>query len=158
MTEFQKPPPKVLRGMTVLRGLTLWQPMAWAISDLPEDEAKRLENRPWPPYRGVTHVAIHAGLRYHQPHADFIAELLGRAVPTKKELPGGAILCIARLDGVVEQSDDDWFMGKYGWILKDVVKLPEPVPHKGAMGMWRIDKDIRKKIWKFYRSEMRKRR
>jgi len=26
--------------------------------------------------------------------------------------------------------------GRYGWFLKDVVMLPEPIPAKGALGLW----------------------
>lgn len=29
-----------------------------------------------------------------------------------------------------------WFFGPYGWVLEDVVALPQPVPHRGAQGLW----------------------
>lgn len=125
-----------------IRGLTLWQPMAWAISDLD----KRIENRPWKPWAGVTHVAIHAGLTYHRPHAEQIAEVFGIEVPKRSDLPKGAIVAVARLAGCVEESDDPWFSGPFGWVLDDVVKLPEPIPIKGAMGLWHLPRDIRPQL------------
>jgi hypothetical protein len=29
--------------------------------------------------------------------------------------------------------------GRYAWILADVVRLPEPIPAKGALGLWEWD-------------------
>lgn len=132
----------------VIRGLTLWQPMAWAISDLKEPQAKRIENRPWQPWAGVTHVAIHAGSKYHRPHAEQIAEAFGIEVPRK--LPHGVVLCVARIDGVADPTcSDPWFCGpgvdgdpNYGWRLADVVRLPSPLPCRGALGLWRLPSTI----------------
>lgn len=143
--------------MTELRGLTLWQPMAWAISDIPEPDAKRIENRPWKPWRGVTHVAIHAGAKFYRPHAEQIEDVFGISVPSKKELPSGAFVAVARLAGCLEQSDDPWFSGPFGWLLADVVKLPEPIPSKGALGLWRIQPPILRRIERTYRAEIQNR-
>lgn len=126
------------RAPISIRGLTLWQPMAWAISDF----SKRIENRPWPPWKGVTHVAIHAGRRYDRDHAAQIREVFGVEVPGPNDLPRGAIVAVARLAGLVEVSEDPWFSGPYGWVLDDVEKLPESIPCKGALGLWRLARPV----------------
>jgi hypothetical protein len=32
----------------------------------------------------------------------------------------------------------DWTPGRYAWEIKNVKLLPEPIPYKGAQGLWRI--------------------
>ncbi len=134
--------------MPEVRALTLWQPMAWAISDF----TKRIENRPWKPWAGVTHIAIHAGAKYHRAHAEQIHEAFGVEVP--RELPHGALVAVARLVGYIHVDDgpmltqlagletDPWFSGPYGWVLADVTKLPEPIACKGALGLWKLPPKI----------------
>lgn len=125
-----------------IRGLTLWQPMAWAIAA----GHKRIENRPWKPWAGVTHLAIHAGAKYHAPHAMQIRSVLGIEVPPRDQLAFGAILCVARLVGYVHEDDaiqgpdhaDPWFSGPFGWKLTDVRALETPIPRKGSLGLWSL--------------------
>lgn len=129
----------------MIRGLTLWQPMAWAIAA----GHKRIENRPWAPWRGVTHLAIHAGATYHRPHAEQITEHFGIEVPARRDLVFGAILCVVRLNGFVHEDDDidqpehddPWFSGPFGWKLSDVQRLETPIPRKGMQGLWRLTDD-----------------
>ena len=128
-----------------MRALTLWQPMAWAISDY----TKRIENRPWKPWASVVgkRIAIHAGKRYHREHAEQIEAVFGIKVPPKSELPLGAIVATAVV-GVVHDErsmvavDDPWYSGPFGWALEDVVKLREPIIINGAQGLWRLPSDI----------------
>jgi len=35
--------------------------------------------------------------------------------------------------------DNEWAYGPWCWILGDVQPLPEPIPYKGARGLWTID-------------------
>ena len=35
-----------------------------------------------------------------------------------------------------ERAFGDYSSGRYAWLLDDVVMLPEPVPAKGALGLW----------------------
>ena len=32
--------------------------------------------------------------------------------------------------------------GRYGWVLTDVQRLPEPIPCKGALGLWTVPAEI----------------
>jgi len=122
--------------MPPTRALTLWQPMAWAISDY----TKRIENRPWKPWAIAKRIAIHAGKTYHADHAAQIEDVFGVVVP--RGVPQGAIVAVVSVVDCVEQSDDPWFSGPFGWVLGDVVKLRHPVPAKGAQGLWRIPSAI----------------
>ena len=117
-----------------IRGLTLWQPMGWAIAA----GHKPIENRPRKPYRGVTHLAIHAGAKFHAPHAEQIRDYLGIEVPPRGELVHGAIICVVRLTGYVTESESPWYSGPFGWTLADVKPLPVPIVRKGALGLWRL--------------------
>jgi hypothetical protein len=75
--------------------------------------------------------------------------------PGELSLPLGCIVAIARLVDVVRTetltalpfwqgfSDDerafgDYTPGRYGWVLESVEPFPEPVPCKGALGLWEV--------------------
>lgn len=82
-------------------------------------------------------------------------------------LPRGAIVAVARLAYCVptvtiengahpgfgkpgsawpltdqERAFGDYSIGRYGWLLADVRRLPEPVPCKGALGLWDVPADV----------------
>lgn len=57
--------------------------------------------------------------------------------------PFGAIVGFAEIVDVVTKKTlthktKKWFMGKYGYVLANVVMLKEPIPAKGALGFWRL--------------------
>ena len=124
----------------MIRGITLYQPMAWAIAA----GHKRIENRRWKPWGGVTHLAVHAGQKYDRRYVDFI-EGLGVAVPERAELVFGAVIAVARLAGYVEVSSDPWFTGPYGWLLADVVAV-EPIACPGALGLWQLPQAVLERV------------
>lgn len=35
-----------------------------------------------------------------------------------------------------------WFFGPFGWALDEIRPLAEPVPCKGALGLWRVPEHI----------------
>lgn len=39
-----------------------------------------------------------------------------------------------------------WFFGPIGYVLRDVVALPEPVPCKGALGFWTLPADVEARV------------
>lgn len=39
-----------------------------------------------------------------------------------------------------------WTFGPWAWLLADVVKLPEPISCKGALGFWKVPTDIAARI------------
>lgn len=125
--------------------LTIWQPMAWAISA----GHKRIENRTWVrPHLVDPQLAIHAGKEWHAPHAEQMRELLGIDVPPRAHAQHGAVIAVARVAGFVHKDSkqknaakyiaDPFFSGPYGWVLTDVVALPKPVLCKGRQGLWTL--------------------
>lgn len=63
-------------------------------------------------------------------------------LPKEKELVRGAIIGTAEIIDCVSESRSPWFMGNYGFVLKDVVALAEPIPCRGALGFWDAPEDI----------------
>lgn len=145
--------------MADLRALTLWRPWSDAIVRGP----KRVENRSWAPPSSVLHevMALHAGLHYDRGAWPWP---VGFAPPSPDNSPTG-IIGVARVMGAFRRlsrdsieliyedehprfdlgaalllehmEQDPWFAGPYGWLLGEVVAI-DPVPCKGAMGIWRV--------------------
>jgi hypothetical protein len=96
-------------------------------------------------------------------HAEPFREALARAgLHSLADLPRGAIVAKARLVDVrptshlrqtvggrifepagdlptvasAERAFGDYTGGRFMWILEDVVPLPQPVPVRGALGLW----------------------
>lgn len=44
------------------------------------------------------------------------------------------------------QSQARWFFGPVGYVLRDVIALPTPVPCKGALGFWTLKDDVEAKV------------
>lgn len=144
-----------------MKAITLWQP--WA--SLMAVGAKRIETRSWPTaYRGP--LLIHAAKTwnkdlaalYEAPH--FGPALARGGYPNAESLPRGCAVAACRLaacrvidpgPGRVHLSADadsadlppyperafgDYAPGRYAWVIEHVVRLPEPIPMRGAMGLF----------------------
>lgn len=88
-------------GSRALLALTLHQPWAWAVARA----GKPVENRTWPPPRGVigSHIAIHAGKTLDREAIEDLA-FDGYTVPER--LDRGAIVAVARVIGWVRCTTD----------------------------------------------------
>jgi activating signal cointegrator 1 len=42
----------------------------------------------------------------------------------------------------------DYTLYRKGWILTGVRKLPQPIPCKGALGLWTVPTEIEQEIWR----------
>lgn len=135
-----------------LRALTVKQPWAACIAS----GQKLTENRTWATrHRGP--LAIHAGAAFDrnpdraQPE---LAHLDRFVVKTYIDAPTvltfrSAILAVAGLDDChpyepgccaspwAEKSEGVWH-----WTLANVLALPEPVPCKGSLSLWRVPADV----------------
>jgi hypothetical protein len=139
--------------MNTMPALSIQQPWTWLIVN----GHKTIENRDYQPmrfgqaYRG--RLLLHAGLRgdehwyiKHGKHDFLIAlwaqylEAKGLSIHTgrRADYPRGGIVGIATIADVVTTSDDPWFVGKYGWVLKDVQPLPF-IPLKGSLRLFEVD-------------------
>ncbi len=62
---------------------------------------------------------------------------LTACVPTEVLDPGGTVFSVSvpRLSDQ-ELQFGDFSKGRWGWLLEDIKMLPEPIPAKGALGLW----------------------
>ncbi len=153
--------------MTVaLRGLTLRHPWSWAFL-----RGKDVENRTWHPSRqGLRigdYLALHGGAmpppsgeywneiteavlwmgRWDFPYTSLARKLLrdGRGLC----VPG--IVAVARLSDVRQDSASPWAVpGQYHWCL-EVTPLAQPVPHRGAQGLWEVTPEALEQVRTQYR-------
>jgi hypothetical protein len=114
-----------------LRVITVRQPFATLIAA----GHKRIENRSWPTsYRGT--LAIHAGLAVERDALAQWAHLL------PDELPTGMILATVQLtDCQFDTKTDHPFAEPqhWHWTLANPEPLPEPIPCRGRLGLWRAN-------------------
>jgi hypothetical protein len=125
--------------------LSIRQPWAWLILHAGKD----IENRTWPTkFRG--RVLIHASKGMtrdeYEDGVDSLWTLCGPAVPAI-ELPpfeqierGGVVGSMEIVD-CVRESNSPWFVGKYGFVLRDPQPLPF-VPYKGQLGFFDVPDDV----------------
>ncbi len=144
-----------------MKALTLTQPWATLIAI----GAKRIETRNWrTPYRGS--IAIHAAAAFPKwaketcEESAFAVELgpnvlpLGCVIATcrliscipTRELQQNRVIEVDYLAGCddfvmtdTERLFGDYSPGRWAWLLADVKALPEPIPVKGALGLWEWD-------------------
>lgn len=125
-----------------MKALTLIQPWAWAIEHL----GKRVENRTWaPPPRLVgQRIAIHAGKKYDEEDARWLAENFDFS---EIDCAHGVIVATARIARVVTSADHlpenqrVWFFGPFGWVLADVQPVAE-LACRGAQGLWDVPSEF----------------
>lgn len=147
-----------------MRGLSVKQPWAGAIAYGP----KRVENRTWlaPSWIIGETIAIHAsvspdwtapdrawtaaGLAPHhrgEPHKPWLASMtLGAviAVAVVKDCHPPYRIC--NPDGP-ESACSPWAVwGQCHWVLEGVRPLREPVPCRGALGLWRLPEDAEEAV------------
>jgi hypothetical protein len=146
-----------------VKALTIKQPWLWCITDA----TKRVENRTWkPPFNMIgQRIALHASKSHtkddwHRAQDACAIKQVPRPGTSQDLVPLGAIVATAVIVGyvVVEEKpnttpreveasknamhydhrSDPWFFGPVGWLLDDVRKLTQPIPCKGALGLWTV--------------------
>lgn len=112
-----------------MQALTIKQPWASAIAA----GLKRIENRSWRPAAATLPLqfAVHAGARLDRAGVEFCRSM-GAPV---EGLPFRAIIAVATVSRVLEQSSDPWWFGPLGWVLEGVVAI-EPIPCSGRLSLW----------------------
>ncbi len=140
-----------------IRALSLLQPWASLIAV----GAKTMETRSWQTsYRGL--LAIHASKAFPGEyrelctHAPFSSALLAGGIASVNQLPTSAIVAVCMLVGCVptqglrpgepEASFGDYSPGRYAWMLKNIVRIPEPIPARGSLGLWKPDVPVLGKL------------
>ena len=138
-----------------MKALSVMQPWATLIAL----GAKHIETRSWhTSHRGQ--LAIHASGRMNREALLSLREPLVQEALTAGDyregngpasnpfaLPLGAVIAFVTLVDVrritpenipeePERTFGDYAPGRFAWFIKDVRRLPEPVPAKGALGLW----------------------
>lgn len=117
-----------------MKALVIKQPWAWAIMQ----GIKTVENRSWlTKYRGPLVVIAGASKDRLTIGREF-TERLGIVVPA--DLPRGCILGVVNLDSIVLPSEVDspFAEGPWCWCLSNPVKLEQPVPYRGQLGLFEV--------------------
>lgn len=113
-----------------MRALTVKQPWASLIAS----GVKRIENRSWRPPAALVgqRIAIHAGAGWDKRGERHTTARRG-------ELPQGRVVCTAIIDRVVEASDDPFWIGPLGWVLRDVRPVNDAPSVRGGLSLWRLN-------------------
>jgi hypothetical protein len=154
-------------GVPVIRAIPLWQPWATLVAI----GAKKLETRHYPAPRSLIgqRLAIHATLTnawLHladdvEPFNRRLREGLGLASDERpsQHLPLGGIVATAVLDSTrgittrfanrLDAEDPDecafgnYAVGRYAWMLRDVIRVDPMVPMKGQQGAgWPVPEGV----------------
>lgn len=142
-----------------IRGLTLWRPWAAAIVHGP----KRVENRSWAPSKRLIDaglwIAIHAGFSWDQdgarsayeawpavrevvPHSTCAFESSWPTYWRRQGVVGVARVIEASDVNWIEANDDPWAVGPIVWVLTDITALRQPIPCRGAQGLWTLPPEV----------------
>jgi hypothetical protein len=140
------------RVRSVRFALSIRQPWAWLIVHGHKDT----ENRDWPT-KLTGDVLIHAGKAWGPDERDTLDDLRAGINPADykdlayplEDLPEhpelGGFVGIARIVGCVAGSDSRWFVGAFGFMLRDAAPLPF-VPSRGHFGFYRVDEADRQSL------------
>ncbi len=108
-----------------MMALSIRQPWVWLILHAGKD----IENRTWrTAYRG--RVLIHAAKGMTNWEYNDAAHFSKMAVPNFKALDRGGIVGEVEIVDCVRASDSRWFVGPYGFVLKN----PKPLPFRECRG------------------------
>lgn len=118
-----------------MKVLSIRQPWAWLIVE----GAKDIENRNWPTrFRGVFLIHASSGLTrmdYKDCQKFCIKNGSGIILPPPEELLRGGIVGQARVVDCVKSSDSRWFVGPWGFVIRDAYSMPFQ-QCKGALGFF----------------------
>jgi len=116
--------------------LSIRQPWAYLIINLPAEIRKDIENRTWNTnHRGE--LFIHASATIEK---DVYKEFRMRGyVPPMEEIKTGGIIGKVNLVKVVTEHKSDWFEGPFGFVFKDAEKVPY-TPIRGNLNIWYFDR------------------
>lgn len=118
-----------------MKVLTVKQPFAWLIVAGYKD----IENRTWQTsYRGT--ILIHASAK---PDRDMMQDLGPFCKDARIPVPAivnGAIIGQVDLVDCVTDDESEWFEGPIGWVLDNPILFDDPIPTKGALGLWEYDR------------------
>ncbi len=126
--------------------LTIRQPWAWAILHA----GKNIENRSWyTHHRGPLLIASAASISLadYERSARELAQHYRIKIPPRGQLTCAAILGMVDLVDCVEEHRSRWFTGDcYGFVLRNPVPFPKPIPWKGRLGLTPPTPAVRRRL------------
>lgn len=135
-----------------MKALSIRAPWWWFILH----GGKDIENRDWPTsFRGT--IYVHASKSWI--HRDILddmhciaTEILRGKWPCEPprlgplEAAGGCLVGKVDIVGCTSHSTSPWFFGKWGFQLANPIAFDEPVPCKGALGIFTVPADALARI------------
>lgn len=131
------------------QAISLWQPWASLIAL----GVKRFETRSWTTnYRGP--LVICAAKRWNAELKEFAEVFSADFDLGLSALPLGCALAVADLTRIYRTEDaapdqsarelafGDWSPGRYCWRMDNVRPFPEPIPVKGAQGLFTVELEL----------------
>jgi hypothetical protein len=123
-----------------MKALTVRQPWASLIIC----GVKDIENRDWQTtYRGI--MAIHSSAKMSREDMEDACALMRQFVPRfsadafrRCGFPTGVILGTVEITDCVDKSPSPWFVGAYGFVLKNAVAFAQSIACRGALGFWDV--------------------
>jgi hypothetical protein len=113
--------------------LSIQQPWAWLIVNGHKD----IENRTWSASKRGP-IWIHAGLKVDVSAIEHIRwNYPDIELPALIDLPTGGVVGMATIVDCVERHPSRWFVGPYGFVLKDQQPL-DLRPFKGKLGFFEV--------------------
>lgn len=118
-----------------MKALSIRQPWAWLIVN----GFKRPENRTWKrtfPRRCL----VHAGQTFDREGYDWVCEnfkAIAAVMPAPEDFPRGGIVGVVDMVDCVDQMDDPFFFGPYGYIC-DNAQPCKLVECKGQLGFFEV--------------------
>lgn len=141
-----------------MKALTLWPEWAYAIRRLGKDG----ENRTWPLWESMIGkpIAIHAGAlkvnaqagsdRWRDLQAFYAATVrLGCPTPpSRADAIRSHIIAVVTCVTPTQHSGSKWAAndGQWFWPFTSIRILPDPVPCKGAQGLWDVPAEVERLI------------
>ena len=112
--------------------LSVQQPWAWLIVN----GFKDIENRDWPTkVRGI--VGVHAGKKHdHEADAFIRRQFPLIDLPHYCDMDHGGVVGRVEIVDCVQDSDSEWFFGKFGFVLRNAEPLPF-MPCRGLLGFFK---------------------
>lgn len=118
-----------------VRAITIKQPWASAIFY----QGKDIENRSWATkYRGP--LLIHSGLVYAKDAPKLFPANMTCPEPCDITMLYGCILGVVDLVDCVSEHKSRWWLGEYGFVLKNPRLFRKPYECRGKLGLWKPDR------------------
>ena len=131
-----------------MKALSIRQPWAWAILHAGKD----IENRDWRckvrgrvlvhASKGMTFNEYDGALNFMHGVSETYPFPKGLTLPRASALTRGALVGSVEIVDCVSASSSPWFMGTFGFVLRDPVAFKQPIPFKGALAFFDVPDSV----------------